>query len=163
MKTLRPLVGLLLALTAGGALFALCYWAASRARVTTAERQSDDLAWLCHEFQLSETDLSRIRPLHQGYQTQCQEMCRRLAAKNTELASTLRGRTNVGPDVEQKLIEIATLRAECQARMLRHFQEIARTLPRAQGERYLAEMQRLTLGLPGGMVESMAHPAHESP
>ncbi len=36
-------------------------------------------------------------------------------------------------------------------------------MPPESGARYLAEMQRLTLGLPGRLEDAMTHPAHEHP
>ena len=39
---------------------------------------------------------------------------------------------------EEKLVEIASLRARCQADMLRHFDDVSRAMPPAQGARYLA-------------------------
>lgn len=163
MKKLRPIGLLLGALLVGGAMFALCYWAASRARVTAVNRQPDELAWLGREFRLTDAELTRIRTLHDGYRPKCEEMCALLAAKNRELAEVLKGTTNITPEVERKLAEAAALRAECQAQMLRHFQEVARTMLVEQGARYLAEMQRLTLGLPGHLEDVMTHPTHEHP
>ncbi len=147
MKNLRSLGPLLLALLVGGAMFALCYGMASCTRVATAGRHVDDLAWLGHEFHLTDAELARIRPLHDGYQPGCEAMCARIAAKDREVTDALKGATNVTAEVERRLGEAAALRAECQAQMLRHFQEVARAMPAKQGTRYLSEMQRLTLGL----------------
>ena len=74
-------------------------------------------------------------------------MCAKIAAKKAELETALNGSTNASPAVQQKLAELATLRAQCQAQMLQHFTEVSQTMPPEQGRRYLAEMQRLTLGL----------------
>jgi len=49
--------------------------------------------------------------------------------------------------------------------MLQHFTEVSQTMPPEQGRRYLAEMQRLTLGLheqtEPSMSESMDHEHHQ--
>ena len=163
MKKLQAIGRLLGALLVGGVVFVVCYWGASRARLAAGNRAPDELAWLAHEFKLTDAELARIRPLHEAYLPTCEAMCARIAAKNSELAEVLRGATNVPPEAERKLAEAATLRAECQAQMLRHFQEVARAMPPEQGARYLAEMQRLTLGLPGRLEDAMTHPAHEHP
>ena len=163
MKQLRLIGSLLLVLLVGVVLFAACYWTASRARVAAGNRQLDELAWLVREFRLSDPELTRIRALHDGYRPGCEEMCARLAAKNRDLAAALNGATNVGPEVVSQLAEAAALRAECQTRMLRHFLEVARTMPVEPGARYLVEMQRLTLGPPGGLEDVMTHPIHEHP
>lgn len=163
MKKLHPIGLLLGALLVGGAMFAVCFWTASRARVAAGSRQTDELAWLCHEFRLTDAEVARIRPLHEGYLPKCAAMCARIAAKNRELADVLKGATNISAEVERKLAEAAAVRAECQAQMLRHFQEVARAMPVGQGARYLAEMQRLTLGLQGRLENVMTPPTHERP
>lgn len=162
MKRHRPFLGLLLALGTGLAAFSLCFWLGSRARSTAVDHGADDLSWLGHEFHLSAAELAQIRPLHHSYQLKCEEMCAQLAVKNQELAATLKGTNQIGPEVERKLLEIATLRAECQAQMLRHFQTVAQTMPGTQGQRYLEVMQRLTLGVPGSHEHSMSHSMHET-
>lgn len=164
MKNLGSIGSLILALLAGVGVFAVCYWTALRARESASDQSVDQLAWLCREFQLTDAEMEGIRTLHNGYRPKCEEMCARIEAKNRELADALLGATNIGPGVERKLAEVAALRVECQAQMLSHFQEVARTMPSEQGARYLAEMQRLTLGLhsPVGDAKS-GLPHHEHP
>lgn len=157
MKSSSLLGRLALALGLAAAVFGVSYGVASRLRPAPA---GDELAWLAHEFGLTETELARVRPLHAGYRPQCEEMCARIAARNRDLAALLQ-HTAGGPEVERQLQEIATLRAECQARMLRHFEQVAAALPAAAGARYLAEMQRLTLGLQQRMESGVAPQGHE--
>lgn len=153
---------LLLGSLVAGLIFAASYWTA--ARIRTASRQpADELAWLCNEFQLTDAELTRIRTLHEGYKPQCEAMCARVAEQKRQLDSLVGGATNVSPEIRQKLAEIAALRAECQAQMLRHFQDVARSMPQRQGARYLAEMQRLTLGLQDHMEAGPVHATHEHP
>lgn len=164
MKNLRSFGSLLLALLVGSVVFAVCYWTASRVRESASNHPADQLAWVCREFRLTDVEVERIRTLHNGYRPKCEEMCARIEAKNRELAKALVGATNIGPGVERKLAEVANLRTECQSQMLRHFQEVARIMPAEQGGRYLAEMQRLTLGLHSPVKDSMSDlPHHEHP
>ncbi|MFO1452698.1 MAG: periplasmic heavy metal sensor [Opitutaceae bacterium] len=164
MKNLGSIGSLILAMLAGIGVFSVCYWTASRVRESASNHPVDQLAWVCREFQLTEAETDRIRTLHEGYRPKCEEMCVRIQAKNRELADALLGATNIGPGIEQKLAEVANLRADCQAQMLRHFQEVARTMPSEQGARYLSEMQRLTLGLHSPMEDAMSEsPHHEHP
>jgi hypothetical protein len=150
---------LFLALVAGGALFAACYWTSARARVAADPRRGDELAWLSREFGLADAEIARIRKLHEGYRPKCDAMCARIAAKNAELESALAASPGVDAGIERKLGEIAALRADCQAQMLRHFREVAATMPAESGARYLAGMQRLALGL-RVPAESMMVPSH---
>ncbi len=128
-----------------------------------AAQPADELDWLRTEFRLSAPELARVRALHDGYQPECAAMCQRIGEKNRELDALLSGSTSVTAAVEQKLAEVAALRAECQAKMLRHFHAVSATLPPEQGRRYLAEMQRLTLGLGDHAAMPMPAPTPKRP
>jgi hypothetical protein len=151
---------LFLGLLVAGTVFCVSYWTGAKVRAQRG-RPADELAWLCHEFRLTEPELSRVRLLHEAYKPQCVAMCARIAEQNRQLRSLVEGATNVGPGIERKLAEVAALRAECQAQMLRHFQEVARSMPEKQGSRYLAEMQRQTLDLRDHMEVERGDRPHE--
>ena len=158
----RSLVILLGALALGVALFGGSFFAGQRACRMT--RSADDLSWLRDEFHLSDAEMARIQKLHEGYLPKCAEMCAKIAAKKSELETALNGTTNVSPVAQQKLAELAALRAQCQAQILQHFNEVSQTMPPEQGRRYLAEMQRLTLGqheqTESSMSKSAGHEHH---
>jgi len=142
----RPLLILATMLLIGAAVFLgsqrlAAHWCAQHLAPAT-----DDLAWLRLEFRLSEADLARVRPLHAGYLPKCHAFCERIEARKRELQTLLASATNAPAALEQKLIEVGTLRAQCQAAMLQHFREVSQVMPPEPGRRYLAEMQRLTLG-----------------
>jgi len=139
------------------AIFFGAYRLAGHLCVTHFQKPADDLEWLRLEFHLGNAELARIRQLHEGYLPKCQSYCDRIAAKQRELRELTDGGTNVSVAVQQKLGEIAMLRAQCQAEMMRHFAEVSQAMPQAQGRRYLAEMQRLTLGFHEQIEESMSH------
>lgn len=144
----------------GCAALVLVAWAAYLGALHLCARQmsANDLSWLKREFHLTDTDMQRVRQLHEGYLPKCREMCGKIAAKQSEVNEVLaRGQA---PD--EKLLELATLRAQCQSQMLRHFQEVSRAMPAEQGKRYLTEMQRLTLGFHQDIEHSMGDmPASE--
>jgi len=131
----------------GGIVFIACFWMASRIRQVQTPDPGDELAWVCREFQLSDAEVEGLRAVHHAYRPRCEEMCGRLDAKCRELTALLSTATNVSPAIERTLGEVAALRAECQAQMLRYFQAVARTMPEDRGARYLSEMYRLTLGI----------------
>ena len=154
-RSVKPiLIAVVLALCSG----ALAYFGAMRF-CAHHMAPDDDLAWLRHEFRLSDAEMQRIRQLHEGYLPKCREMCGRIANKQKEVESTLANGSATN-SAEQKLIELGTLRAECQAQMLRHFEEVSRAMPAEQGKRYLAEMQRLTLGFHEQIENSMGASPH---
>lgn len=114
---------------------------------------TDDLAWLRLEFHLGDAEMARVRQLHEAYIPLCQSYCSRIAEKKEHLRDALDGGDS---EAESTLAEIADIRAQCQAAMLRHFEEVSRAMPPEQGKRYLAEMRRLTLGYHEQIEESMA-------
>lgn len=146
----------LLALAGGVVVFLASFALAQRLSAKQLARSADDLDWLRQEFQLSATEMTRIRELHDGYLPRCGAMCQQIAAKKHELESALAGATNVTAEAEQRLSELAALRAQCQTQMLRHFVEVSQAMPPEHGRRYLAEMQRLTLGFHEQIEQSMA-------
>ena len=121
-------------------------------KLCVRQMAADDLSWLKREFQLSNAEMQRVRRLHEGYLPKCQEMCGKIAEKQAELEKTLAS----GQAPDEKLAELASLRAQCQAQMLRHFQEVSQAMPAEQGKRYLNEMQRLTLGSHQEIERSMS-------
>lgn len=147
MKAMRRSLAIIVAvLLSSAAIIALSSAAAKRLCAECLMAPSDDLAWLRSEFRLSDAELARIRPLHEGYLPKCRETCALIAGKRRELQAVLDATNGVPPEVEIKLGEIAALRAQCQAQMLRHFQEVSQAMPPEQGRRYLAEMRRQALG-----------------
>ena len=158
----RSLVILLGSLALGAAIFAGSYFTAQRAIVMCCAKPADDLGWLQMEFHLGDAEMARIRELHEGYLPKCAEMCAKIAAAKRELDSLVGTGTNLTVEAQGKLNEIATLRAQCQAQMLEHFVSVSQAMPPEQGQRYLAEMKRLTLGTHELMEQSMSdHAGHE--
>jgi small-conductance mechanosensitive channel len=156
----RSLVILLGALALGAAVFASSYFVSQRACLMT--RSADDLSWLRDEFHLSDAEMSRVRQLHEGYMPQCAKMCALIAAKKAEVQAALGNSTDVTVEAQKKLTELGELRAQCQAQMLQHFFTVSQAMPPEQGQRYLAEMKRLTLGFHEEIEQSMSNAAgHE--
>jgi hypothetical protein len=143
-RSVDALGGLLL--VAGVLVFLGGQRVATQCCARMAAQPGDDLDWLRQEFRLSAADLERVRQLHEGYLPKCREFCARIDHSKQELHELIDAGTNGPTIIEQKLVEIGTLRAQCQAAMLRHFQEVSQAMPPEQGRRYLTEMQRLTLG-----------------
>jgi hypothetical protein len=126
--------GLMAAAAAYGCVYFVCM---SSAR-TLQQSDKPELAWLKEEFNLGDADFKRVSELHETYLPQCREMCIQIDAQNTKLQKLLAGATNVSPEIERELAEVARLRTECQTMMLRHFFQVSQTMPPAQGQRYLS-------------------------
>jgi hypothetical protein len=146
----RSLIIVLGALALGVALFGGSYAASQRLCRVCVTQPPGGLNWLQKKFHLNDAEMARIQKLHENYLSQCAAMCRMVADKKLEVAVALNNSTNVNPVAEQKLSELAVCRAQCQSRMLRYFVAVSQVMPPAEGHRYLAEMQKFTLGLQEG-------------
>jgi hypothetical protein len=136
----RSLIILAAMLLAGAAVFLAgqrlaAHWCAKRMALPT-----EGLAWLRLEFKLSDIELARARQLHDGYLPQCREFCERIGARKRELQVLLASGTNAPTVIEQKLIEIGTLSARCQAAMLQHFREVSQVMHEHQYETALVDV-----------------------
>jgi hypothetical protein len=160
----RSLAILLGALALCAVLLGGSYAVSRRVCQSCMSKSVGDLDWLRQEFHLGDAEMARIQKLHEGYLPKCAGMCAKIAAKKSEIETALNGSTNLNPAAQQKLAELAALRAQCQSQMLQHFTEVSQTMPPEEGRRYLAEMQRLTLSLhdqtESSMSESMGHEHH---
>jgi hypothetical protein len=157
----RPLLILIIVVLAGSALFVGSYFMSRRVCESCSSSSTDNLEWLRQEFHLSDAEMARMHELHDGYLPKCGEMCAQIAGKKQELDAALAGSTNISDVAKQKLTELAILRAQCQAHMLQHFIEVSQAMPPEQGRRYLAEMERLTVGAHEQTEQSMSeHAGH---
>jgi hypothetical protein len=160
----KPLVILISALAVGVLLFGGAFYCAHYVCVQRVSNPADDLDWLRLEFHLSDAELARIRVLHDGYLPKCGDNCILIAAKKRELAQAIASGTNSAATLDQLRADVAALRTKCQSEMLAHFEDVSRAMPAGQGERYLAEMKRLTLGAHEQVEQSMSgtnHDAHD--
>ena len=162
MITVRRAIFILLGvLAAGAAVFAGSFYLSRQVCVMRMANPADDLYWLRQEYHLSAVEMARVRQLHEGYMPKCAEMCVRIAGKKLEVEQGLLGATNINPAAAKELVELAELRAQCQAQMLQHFVEVSQAMPPEEGRRYLAEMERLTLGFHEQIEQSMSeHTGH---
>ena len=156
----RSLIIVLSVLLAAAALLGTSYSIMKQVCARQMAVGGDPLEWLRREFRLSDAEMGRIRQLHEGYLPQCGEMCARIAAKKREALEAMEAVGAMTEDIEKKLVEVAVLRAQCQTRMLRHFQEVSQSMPPEQGRRYLEEMWRVTLGSHEDIEQSMSPTAH---
>ena len=158
----RPILILVSAILGAILLAGVSYQAAKHMSSAGLAGSGDDLAWLEKEFHLTNVEMARIRPLHEGYLPKCHEMCERIAAKQRELEEILSQAPGSNIVIRLKLEETAALRAQCQAQMLAHFREVSQAMPSDQGRRYLSEMQRLTLGSHEQLEKSMTPASHSA-
>jgi len=150
------LVGMLLACAA----YCGVYYLGTAADRKLAASPAPELAWLQKEFNLSDAEFKRISDLHAAYEPRCAEMCRRIAAKNAELQTLLANNTAMSPEIQSNLAASAQIRADCQTAMLAHFFEVSRTMPPAEGKRYLEWVEQKAFGTMQDM-SAVSTPGHD--
>ncbi|MDO8540194.1 MAG: hypothetical protein Q7S40_07085 [Opitutaceae bacterium] len=135
MKLKATLV-LLIALGTGAGAFT---WRAVRSSPETAVREPE-LRWLQREFALSDDAVLRIAELHRRYTAECEPMCEELQASYAEMRRLMAGGRRMTPELGSALNRSNKIVGECQHRMVEHFYAVAKEMPPAAGERYLALM-----------------------
>ncbi|MDE3098394.1 MAG: hypothetical protein KGJ88_02880 [Verrucomicrobiota bacterium] len=150
----RSFIVILGALGIGAAVFAASYFGSKRVAVMTM-CPADDLSWLRTEYHLNDAEMAHIRQLDKDYLPQCAKMCALVAKRNAEVQAMLDGKANVTAEAKNQLIQLANLRAQCQAHMLQHFIAVSQVMPPEEGRRYLAEMEKITLGTHREVEQSM--------
>lgn len=156
----RSLILLLILAASAGVLFLGAVQVSNRLCCEHLWQTADELKWLEQEFKLDRTRLEHIRALHEGYKPVCRGFCEQIDDRKREVRQLLGEGLSVTPEVERKLADISSLRAQCQSAMLRHFDEVSRAMPPAEGRRYLSEMRRLTLESHEQIESTMTRPAH---
>lgn len=157
---------LLAGLVLGAAAFAGFYYAGTARCRSMLQGPQPELAWLKREFGLSDAEFTRITALHEAYLPQCAARCQVIEEQNAKLRELLARSPSMTPEIERLLTERATTRAQCEAEMLKHFQEVSRAMPPEQGRRYLAWVQEQTVLHPQAMemrhqTNSGHHRMHE--
>ncbi len=141
----RPWFIILGGFAAAVVAYAGVYFTGTSSVRSMAESKQPALAWMQQEYHLSDAQFARLCELHDAYRPKCMEMCSKIDAKNAELQKLLASTNVVTPEIKQKLAEAAQIRAECEAGMLEHFNQVAQTMPPEQGKRYLAWVWEETL------------------
>ncbi len=148
----RALVIALLGLVLAAAGYCASYFLGTASDRKLLNSPAPELAWLKKEFNLNDAEFARLCQLHASYLPHCQEMCRRIEAKNRELKELLAQANAVTPEIERKLAEAGQIRVDCQKAMLQHFYQVSQAMPPAQGKRYLQWIQEKTFLTHYGMM-----------
>jgi hypothetical protein len=138
-------LGILLGVLGGAGVY--CHeTAAARAMLCC---KNPELAWLQHEFQMTDDQLVHVQKLDADYQAGCAEMCRRIRTTNDLVRVEFASRATATPELQQLLAGAAQLRGECQWHMLEYCQAVSREMPPQQGKRYLQWVCDRVLSMPG--------------
>jgi hypothetical protein len=148
----RSLFILILGLVVAIAGFSAFYFVRAAQERAILREEHPELAWLKDEFNLSDADFQKVCTLHDAYLPQCAEMCRRIGKKNAEIQELISKTNTVTPEIETKIREASLIRAECHQNMLKHFFAVSQSMPKSQGDRYMAWVQQQTLLDTTGML-----------
>jgi len=119
--------------------------------------ETPELAWLKKEFNIGDAEFSRITKLHDAYQPHCKDMCLRIDERGMKLKKLLSATNAMTPEIEAAFVESAKLRTDCHRDMLKHFFEVSRTMPPAQGKRYLEWISERTFAPAHGEMTTAGH------
>lgn len=134
---LNAAIILIIALAGASGAFA---WRAMRVSEQSSVVREPELRWLQREFAVSDDAMRRIAQLHRRYTAECAPMCEALHASDEQISRLLAKGQGMTPELDAAMKRSNGIVAECQRRMLGHFYAVAKEMPRAAGERYLALM-----------------------
>lgn len=140
----RPSLVLLVGIAIGFLAFAATSWLESRPHRRLLEEPASELAWLRHEYGLSDSQFQRVVALHTAYQPTCAELCQRIADANRRLRDAIAATNVVTDEIRLRLRETGQARDDCRQAMLNHLFSVARELPADAGHRYLESMLAAT-------------------
>jgi len=102
---------------------------------------SDPSSWLRQEFHLSDAEYAQVKKLEADYHPHCVVMCDQIMQSHRTLKNLILANGAVTPEIEAALQKDGAIQEEWRADMLRHFYEVSRAMPPAEGKRYLQFMQ----------------------
>lgn len=140
----RRVFFLLLGLPAGALAFALAFWIQTRPHRLLLEESAAELAWLRHEFHLTDLEFERVSTLHLAYRPTCELLCQRIADSNRRLREAVAATNTMTEEVLRRIQETGKARDDCRQAMLTHLFAVAREMPPEQGRRYLDVMLAAT-------------------
>ena len=111
--------------------------------------KNPEMAWLQHEFQMTDGQLNQVETLDASYQASCADVCRRIQATNELVRLEFTSQATNSLKLEHLLAGAAQVREECQLNMLKYCQAVSREMPPQQGKRYLQWVCDRVLSMPG--------------
>ena len=99
-----------------------------------------ELAWLRHEFKLTDAQFAKASELHVAYRPTCEALCAKVIASHAKIKKIVDGGTQVSPELTSALQEHAALHVECQTAMLTHLYQTAACFTPEQSRSYLDAM-----------------------
>jgi Heavy-metal resistance len=127
--------------------------AAAIVAFSLAQDRSTPMSWLRAQFSLNEQQARKVEQIHSEYETDCAQMCARIAQTDERLANLICSSQTMTPEIQAAIVETDRLRSECRTKMLEHFYRIAGELP-AQKQREYLEVVLPSVLHPGEMARA---------
>ena len=119
------------------ATFGVCYQIGTRPAAKVLADSDAEMAWLRAEYHLNNAQFAKISKLHDDYQPQCAERCRKIAAAHAKLRELVASSQTVSPEMEAALKDWTTLENDCRQALLRHVYAVSAEMSPEEGRRYL--------------------------
>ena len=133
----RLVLVLCLAAAVGIASYFICYHQVMACVVVAPDGTDAELGWLKQEFSLTPAQYEKVLALHHAYSPVCGGHCARYMAAQMHLQSLLKEKSAWSPETGATIEEIARIRGECRASMLRYAYDVAACMSPGEGQRYL--------------------------
>ena len=81
-----------------------------------AQDRSTPMRWLRAEFSLNEQQARKVEQIHSEYETDCAQMCARIAQTDERLANLICSSQTMTPEIQAAIVETDRLRSDERAR-----------------------------------------------
>jgi hypothetical protein len=138
--------------------YVFCYQLTTHeTRRMMAADTGNGIAWLHHEFSLTEEQTRNITILQQAHEPRCIELCSRIANANIRILTLLRETSAMTPELEAAMTEASRLQDACRASTVAQILAISACMSPEQATRYRTIIAKRIL--PGTLQYNLAtHP-----
>ena len=106
----------------------------------TSLKPSEALAWMRHDFALSDDEFARVCALHASYLPRCDAMCQRMAAATAHVSSALQSNPAMTAEARAALHEYEVARDECERDTLQHVLDTAAVMKPEAGRSFVQKV-----------------------
>ena len=108
--------------------------------VASSVKTTDALAWMQHDFALSDDEFAKVCALHNDYLPHCDAMCQRMAAASERLSNALQPNPVMTAEAQAALHEYEAARDECQRATLQHVLDTAAVMKPEAGRSFVQKV-----------------------
>lgn len=144
----KPALLIFFALAAACGVYLAYYTLATRQTRALVSAQDGEMEWVRREFRLSDAQFERVKVLHDAYEPQCMELCRKISEANAALDRLIRTSNGITPEIKAAMARCTAVQLECHQAMLEHIYRVSNCMAPEDALRYRTMMESRILQPP---------------